>query len=130
LAALDAEHPDHQFAMSRIVARLYALSPDLQERRRQAVQREDALRAEMRSLADDGDAKAKMWLMLDASIKSWSTRPKRLGRKRERKKMPTTIEADVNPSRCMRALVARGLVRGRRGWFGLTPLGKESLRGR
>lgn len=131
LSELDVDHPNHVFKMSLIVARLYSSSPDLQQRHRTEVERGDAFRAEMKSLAVNGDRDAKTWLMLDDSIRSWSTSNRRRGRKCERLessprsgRVPRSVESNVNPSRCMRALVARGLARGGRGWFGLTELGR------
>lgn len=127
LASLDAEHPDHSFSMSKIVARLYSTSPDLIERERQAQDRQSGWRAELEAPALGGDGDSKYLLFLTDVIQM-SRRSSRVGRKRERV-VPLSVEHDVNPSRCMRALERRGLVVGvLHGWFKLTGLGRDMCR--
>jgi hypothetical protein len=132
LASLDAEHPEHYyFAMSAIVTRLYSLSPDLQDREQQLQDYWTARIAEL----DAGDEKDRRLSALTQDLLYLQSKPNRLGRKRERaepgrhgKVIPVSVEDDVNPSRCMRSLERRGLVRGGRGWFGLTALGRDKCK--
>jgi hypothetical protein len=136
LASLDAEHPEHSFPMSAIVTRLYSLSPDLQDREQQLQDRRAEWRAELEAKSDAGDANSKHLLTLMDEILFSQTKSNWLGRKRERvepgrhgKVIPVSVEDDVNPSRCMRSLERRGLVRGGpRGWFKLSQLGRDKCK--
>jgi hypothetical protein len=136
LVSLDAEAPDHYFPMSRIITRLYSISPDLQAREQREQERRAARKAKLEAEDALGDERAGMLLMLEESIMSY--RNHGAGRKRERELsgqrsgqvIPRSIEGDINPSRCIRALVDRGLAEAhtQQGWFGLTPPGRDKCR--
>ena len=106
LASLEAEEGEgHRFLIWAIVDRAYALSPEMQERHRQATAATAARNAAIRERAEQGDDRAKLYLGLTRTLVRTRRGP------RARRTSPFWItETDFNPSRVLASLERRGLV--------------------
>lgn len=122
----------HRFKVWAILDRAWALSPDLRAReasnREQRILAEEERRARFKRKAEEGNALAREWLMLDRTL-SYHHRRKS---PRQVRSVPWFFEEAVNPSRGLASLEKRGLVHryavSGGGSAGLTPSGRDAAR--
>lgn len=106
LASLEVEYrKGGEFYVWVVVDRVYALSPEMQERKAVQEERSAAEHARIQAMADAGDDRAKLYLGLTRSLRRTRRAPRR------RRTSPWNItETAFNPSRVIAALERRGLV--------------------
>jgi hypothetical protein len=130
LASLDAGAADHHFPVSLVLARLFVLSADMQERVNAVERERRAWEAERRAAADAGDDVARQLVHLTPLLRDALAQPYSRGRKRERRQAGASPYSEaINPSRVLAALERRGLVSNSgRGWYRITPAGRDKCR--
>ncbi|GJE59218.1 hypothetical protein [Methylobacterium trifolii] len=107
MASLEAEHDSQGggFYVWAIVDRVYALSPEMQDRHRRTTGAIEARNVAIRERAAAGDGKAALYLSLGRSLACGRRSP------RWRRTAPEWLtETALNPSRVLASLQRRGLV--------------------
>jgi hypothetical protein len=120
---LEREHgAGKRFYLEYITERAYALSPELQALHQRHKQASQAFMDRLEAESNAGDRDASRLLLLTSAL----ARPDRFGRS-SRRSVPRAVVYDINPTRIVRLLERRGLVkRGYpRGNAALTDAGRQ-----
>lgn len=105
IASLEAEYGKSSFYVWAIAERCYALSPALRERTRRQAEAAAARYEQIREMARNGNADAKLLIHLDQGLSMRWPSPRR-----RRANEIRIVESSINPSRALAALARRGLL--------------------